>query len=99
MVNNQYFENAKISKLFFKIAIPGAIGMLFSAIYAVFDGIFVSNFLGDVAFAAFNLMYPFYFILVSIADLIGVGSSVLIAIALGKKIQKKLADYLRLQFY
>ncbi len=89
MVNNQYFENAKISKLFFKIAIPGAIGMLFSAIYAVFDGIFVSNFLGDVAFAAFNLMYPFYFILVSIADLIGVGSSVLIAIALGKKDTEK----------
>ena len=38
MVNNQYFENAKISKLFFKIAIPGALGRLVSAIYAVFDG-------------------------------------------------------------
>ncbi len=89
MINNQYFETAKISRLFFKIAIPGAIGMLFCAIYAVFDGIFVSKFLGDVAFAAFNLMYPYYFILVSIADLIGVGSSVLIAIALGKKDNEK----------
>lgn len=89
MIHNQFFENEKISKLFFKIAVPGAIGMLFSAIYAVIDGIYVSNFLGEVAFAAFNLMFPYFFILISIADLIGVGSSVNIAIALGKKENEK----------
>ena len=85
MTEEKFFVDARISKLFFKIALPGAIGMLFSAIYPIIDGIFVSQYLGEGAFAALNLVFPFVYILFCISDLIGVGSSVLIAISLGKK--------------
>ena len=72
-------------KLFFLASIPGAISMLASALYQTFDGIFVGHFAGATAFAAINLAMPFVIINLSLADLIGVGSSVPISIALGKK--------------
>ena len=85
MLKTTFFEKAPIRKLFFKIAIPGAIGMLFSAIYVVIDGFFVSLYLGQTAFSAVNLVWPFIYIMFSVADMVGVGSSVLMAIRLGEK--------------
>ena len=82
---NSLFEEKNIFKLFLKIAIPGSLGMLASAIYQLIDGIFVSNFLGEAAFSAINLAFPFIVLIYAIADLIGVGSSVIIAIKLGEK--------------
>lgn len=78
------FTKEKVTKMFFKIAIPGSIGMLSSAIYLFIDGIFVSQILGSQAFASINLIMPFVIVLYSVADLIGVGSSVKISILLGK---------------
>ena len=51
---------AKVSplRLFFMIAIPGAISMIASSLWGVFDGIFVGKLLGDTAFAALNLAFP-----------------------------------------
>ena len=72
-------------KLFFIAAVPGAVSMLASALYQLLDGIFVGRILGDTAFAALNLAMPFVIINFSLADLIGVGSSVPISISLGKK--------------
>ena len=85
MLKTTFFEKAPIRKLFFKIAIPGAIGMLFSAIYVVIDGFFVSLYLGQTAFSAVNLVWPFIYIMFSVADMVGIGSSVLMAIRLGEK--------------
>lgn len=72
-------------KLFFIAAVPGSISMLASALYQLLDGIFVGQFLGETAFAALNLAMPFVIINFSLADLIGVGSSVPISIALGRR--------------
>ena len=49
-------------KLFFMIAVPGAISMIASSLWGVFDGIFVGNLLGQTAFAALNLAFPFVLI-------------------------------------
>ncbi len=77
------------AKLFFMAALPGAIGMLASAIYQLADGILVGQFLSSTAFAALNLAMPFVIINFALADLIGVGSSVPISIALGQGQDKK----------
>lgn len=71
-------------KLFFMIAIPGAISMIASSMWGLFDGIFVGNILGEGAFAALNLAFPFVLLNFSIADLIGVGSAVSISVFLGR---------------
>lgn len=89
MNSEKFFASSSIPKLFFKIALPGAIGMLFSAIFPIIDGIYITNFINSTAFGASNLVFPFVYILFCIADLIGVGSSVLIAILLGKGEKEK----------
>ena len=75
------------------IAIPGAISMIASSLWGLFDGIFVGNLLGEVAFAALNPAFPFVLINFSLADLIGVGSSVNISIFLGKKENDEANNY------
>lgn len=85
MLNQALFEEKHIGKMFMKIAIPGAIGMLASAIYQFIDGIFVNVFLGSTAFAALNFCFPIIIMIYAVSDLIGVGSSVIIAIRMGQK--------------
>lgn len=89
MEHNSLFEKTPPLKLFFTAAIPGGISMLASSLYGILDGIFVGRILGETAFAAVNLVFPLIFINFSLADLIGVGSSVPISIALGKKEEKE----------
>lgn len=84
MNHQQLFANTPPGKLFFLAAIPGAIGMMASALYQLVDGAFVGHILGAQAFAAINLVMPLVVINFSLADLIGVGSSVPIAIKLGE---------------
>ncbi|MBQ7345776.1 MAG: MATE family efflux transporter [Oscillospiraceae bacterium] len=72
-------------RLFFHAAIPGVISMFAMSIYSIIEGIFVGQFVGGDAFAAMNLAMPLVMINFALADLVGVGSSVPISIALGQK--------------
>ena len=72
-------------KLFFIVALPGMISMFAMSIYSIVEGIFIGQKLGEGAFAAVNIAMPLVMINFSLADLIGVGASVPISIALGKK--------------
>ncbi len=83
--SNEFFATAKPWRLFFKVALPGLISMLAMSIYQAVEGAFVGQFLGESAFAAVNMAMPLVMINFAIADLIGVGSSVPISVALGRK--------------
>ena len=72
-------------RLFFKVAMPGMVSMFAMSIYAIIEGIFIGKVLGEGAFAAVNIAMPLIMINFSLSDLIGVGASVPISIALGKK--------------
>ncbi len=85
MNSNRFFETAAPKKLFFRVALPGLISMLAMSVYTVIEGIFVGQWLGEAAFAAINIAMPFVMINFSLADLVGVGSSVQISIALGRQ--------------
>ena len=85
MHSTALFAKTPPLKLFFLASLPGAVSMLASALYQTIDGIFVGQFLGATAFAALNLAMPFVIINFSLADLIGVGSSVPISVCLGKR--------------
>ncbi len=75
-------------KLFFIVALPGMISMFAMSIYSIIEGIFIGQKLGESAFAAVNIAMPLVMINFSLADLIGVGASVPISIALGRKDNK-----------
>ena len=89
MDSHKLFANTPPLRMFFIAAIPGAVSMLASALYQMFDGIFVGQFLGATEFAALNLAMPFVIINFSLADLIGVGSAVPISVSLGRKLDKE----------
>ena len=89
MDQHRLFAQTPPSRLFFLAALPGAVSMLASALYQTLEGVFVGQFLGDTAFAALNLAMPFVIINFALADLIGVGSSVPIAVDLGKGLKRE----------
>ena len=82
--SDKLFGTTRPLQLFLMAAIPGAVSMLASSLYQTLDGAFVGQGLGATAFAAINLAMPFVIINFSLADLIGVGSSVPISISLGQ---------------
>ncbi len=79
------YATMKPWRLFFVVAIPGMVSMFAMSVYSIIEGIFIGQKLGESAFAAVNIAMPLVMINFSLADLIGVGASVPISIALGKK--------------
>lgn len=64
--------------------LPSILMMVFTSIYSVVDGFFVSNFVGKTPFAAVNFIMPFLMILGSLGAMFGTGGSALISKALGE---------------
>lgn len=58
--------------------------MIFSSIYVVIDGLFVSNFVGKTAFSAINLIMPFIMILGGMGFMIGTGGTALVSKIVGE---------------
>lgn len=72
-----------------RFTLPSIVMMIFTSIYGVVDGFFVSNYVGKIPFAAVNFIYPFLMILGAIGFMFGTGGSALIAKNLGEgKTQK-----------
>lgn len=67
-----------------RFALSPIIMMVFTSIYGVVDGLFVSNFVGKVPFAAINLIMPFPMVLGGLGFMIGTGGSALVAKTLGE---------------
>ena len=57
--------------------------MIFTSIYTIVDGFFVSNYAGKTAFTALNLIYPYLQMLGCLGFMIGTGGSALVAMTLG----------------
>lgn len=71
-------------KKLLKYTFPAIIMMVFSSIYGVVDGFFVSNFAGTPAFTSVNLIMPFLLILGTVGFMFGTGGGALIAKTLGQ---------------
>lgn len=67
----------------FRFTLPSIVMMVFTSIYSVVDGFFISNYAGKTAFAALNLIYPFLMILGGMGFMIGTGGTALVARCLG----------------
>lgn len=77
---SEHFTYKKI----FRFALPSIVMMVFTSIYGVVDGTFVSNFVGKTPFAAVNLVWTFLMILGAFGFMIGTGGSALVAKTLGE---------------
>ena len=77
-----------------KFTLPTIIMMIFTSIYGVVDGVFVSNFVGSDAFAAVNLIMPGVMILGSVGFMIGTGGSAIVSKTLGEGKKEKAREYI-----
>ena len=68
----------------FKFVLPSIGMMVFTSVYSIVDGFFVSNFAGKTAFAAVNLIMPFLMILSSLGFMFGTGGCALVSKNLGE---------------
>lgn len=67
-----------------RFTLPSIVMLIFTSIYGVVDGFFVSNFVGKTPFAAVNLIMPYLMVLGSIGFMFGTGGSALIAKTMGE---------------
>jgi len=86
---NDFFMKIQLSDHFtyqklFRFTFPSIVMMIFTSIYGVVDGFFVSNFVGKTPFAAVNFIYPFIMVLGAVGFMFGTGGSALIAKTLGE---------------
>ncbi len=72
-----------------RFTFPSVIMLIFTSVYVVVDGFFVSNFVGKTPFTAVNFIMPFLMILGSLGFMFGTGGGALIAVTMGQgKIEK-----------
>ncbi len=76
------FGSMHIPTLFRKLLIPTVLGMVFSAIFIITDGIFVGKGIGSDALAAVNITAPLFLINTGVALMFGIGASVVASIHL-----------------
>jgi len=67
-----------------RFTFPSIIMMIFTSIYSVVDGLFISNFVGKTPFAAINLIWPFLMCFGVVGFMLGTGGSALISRSLGE---------------
>lgn len=81
--NIRLSDHFSYSKLL-RFTLPSIVMMVFTSIYGVVDGLFVSNFVGKTAFASVNLVMPFVMILGGMGFMIGTGGTALVSKILGE---------------
>lgn len=91
-------EHFTYSKLF-RFVLPSIITTIFTSIYSIVDGLFVSNFAGKTPFAALNLIYPVFMIIGAIGFMMGSGGSAIVAKTLGENNKKRANEYFAFTVY
>lgn len=94
----QLSEHFTYKKLI-RFTLPTIIMLIFTSIYGVVDGIFISNCVGSDAFAAVNLIMPAIMILGSIGFMMGTGGSALVSKTIGEGDNKKANEYFSILIY
>jgi len=77
----------------FTFVLPTISTMIFLSVYGIVDGLFISNFVGKVAFASVNVTFPIFSVLGVFGLMIGTGGSAIIGKTLGEQDPKKANGY------
>lgn len=92
---SEHFTYKKLLRFVF----PSIVMMIFTSIYSVVDGLFVSNFAGKTPFAAINLIMPLLIMLGALGFMVGAGGTAIVAKTLGEGEPEKANRYFSLLVY
>lgn len=76
-----------------RFVMPSVVMMIFTSIYGVVDGIFVSNFVGKIPFAAVNIIFPLMMVMGGVGFMLGTGGTAIVAKTLGMGEREKANEY------
>lgn len=94
----QLSDNFTYGKLI-KFTLPTIFMMIFTSIYVVVDGLFVSNVVGSDAFAAVNLIIPAIMVCGTVGFMIGAGGGALVSKIIGEGNNKKAKEIFSMLIY
>ena len=86
-------------KRLLRFSLPSIVMMVFTSVYGVVDGYFVSNYTGKTPFAAVNLVMPFLMVMGSVGFMFGTGGGALIAKTMGEGKAEKARELFSLTVY
>ncbi len=92
---SDHFDTKKL----LRFTLPSIAMMIFTSIYGVVDGFFVSNYVGKIPFAAVNLIMPFLMILGTVGFMFGTGGSAIVAKTMGEGNKEKANSFFSLFIY
>lgn len=81
-VANRFAQQFDFGRLM-KFSIPTMVMMVFMSLYQTVDGVFISNFVGELGLTALNVVYPFTSVVIAVAVMLASGGSALIALNMG----------------
>lgn len=67
-----------------RYTLPTIVMIIFTSLYSVVDGLFVSNLVGDLALSAVNIAFPITMIIGAFGFMLGTGGSAIVARTLGE---------------
>ena len=82
-----------------RFSIPSVMMLLFTSIYGIVDGLFVSNFVGKTPFVAVNLIFPVIMIVCAFGFMMGAGGTAVVAKTLGEGDREAANKYFSFIFY
>ncbi len=97
-MNIQLSDHFSYRKLM-RFTFPSILMLIFTSIYGVVDGFFVSNYVGKTPFAALNFIMPFLMILGAVGFMFGTGGGALIAKTMGEGKQEEASQIFSLFIY
>lgn len=92
---SDHFTTSRLLRFVF----PSIVMMIFTSIYGVVDGLFVSNYVGKTPFAAVNLIMPFLMIMGAVGFMFGTGGNAVVSQALGEGKADKANQYFSMMVY
>ncbi|ORX56502.1 mate-domain-containing protein [Piromyces finnis] len=92
---SEHFNYTKLLRFTF----PTIVMMIFTSLYGIVDGIFISNFAGSDPFAAVNIAWPIVMIFSTIGFMVGTGGSALVSKTLGEDKKEKAKRYFSMLIY
>ena len=92
---SEHFHYRKLVRFVF----PSVMMMVFVSVYGIVDGIFVSNFVGGIPFAALNLIFPLIMILGSVGFMLGTGGNAVVSKFLGEGDEKRARSVFSMLIY
>ncbi|MFA0822551.1 MAG: MATE family efflux transporter [Methanomethylovorans sp.] len=89
MVTEDQLRSESIGKLFKRFVFPATMGIVVAGVQTIIDGYFIGNGVGSQGLAAVTLAFPAVMLIVAVAVMMGMGSSSLVALELGRSNRDK----------